>query len=381
MWQAADGPNRPNDTRHARVSCGASFVPGQRATMRAMARHVRIAHAGVRLSARIAAAALWLVAIAAPAAAHGTAPDVPPSIGGLLLGWTFAPVPTLTIVASLAWWRWAVGRVNAAHPDNPVPRGRSVAFAGGMLAIAFALLSGIERYDTTLFSIHMVQHLLLTLVAAPLIALSAPITLLLRLASPGTRRRVVLPVLHSRAVRFLAFPVVAWLAFAGVMWVSHFSALFDAALEDPLLHDLEHGLFLGSALLFWWPAVGADPGPWRLSHPVRALYTFLQMPQNTFLAVILLNASTPFYPHYVSLDVAWLPTALDDQRLAAGIMWLGGDALFIAAVGAIMWGWMRSEEAGQARSDRRADAELAAIREHEAALSDRRAKERGPAEG
>jgi putative membrane protein len=227
----------------------------------------------------------------------------------------------------------------------------------------------------------MVQHLLLTLVAAPLIALSAPITLVLRLVSPGTRRRVVLPVLSSLPVKVVSFPVVAWLLFAGVMWVSHFSPLFDAALEEPLVHDLEHGLFLGSALLFWWPAVGADPGPWRMSHPVRALYTFLQMPQNTFLAVIILNASAPLYPHYASLGVDWLPSALEDQRLAAGIMWLGGDFLFIAAVGAIVWGWMRAEEAGQARSDRRADAELAAIRARELTLADRRAKDRGKAGG
>jgi putative copper resistance protein D len=165
------------------------------------------------------------------------------------------------------------------------------------------------------------------------------------------------------------------------MWASHFSPLFDAALEDALLHDVEHGLFLGSALLFWWPAVGADPSPWRMAHPIRALYTFLQMPQNTFLAVVLLGASTPLFPHYATLDVPWLGSALDDQRLAAGIMWLGGDFLFIAAVGAIIWGWMRAEEADTARSDRRADAELAAIRTRSAALADRRSGEAGRPEG
>ena len=334
-----------------------------------------------RLAAATLLAAVAGLVLAVPVAAHGATPDAAPTPAGLLLGWTFPALPTLGILAALAWWRWAVGRVNAVHPDNPVPRRRSVAFAGGMLAIAFALLSGVERYDTTLFSVHMVQHLLLTLVAAPLLAWSAPITLLLRLASPGTRRRIVLPVLHSRVVRVLSFPVVAWILFAGVMWASHFSALFDVALEDPIVHDLEHGLFLVSALLFWWPAVGADPGPWRMSHPVRALYVFLQMPQNTFLAVVLLNASAPLYPHYASLEAGWLPSAIDDQRLAAGIMWLGGDFLFIAAVGLILWGWMRAEEGGQDRSDRRADAELAAIREREVALADRRTRERGEANG
>jgi putative copper resistance protein D len=227
----------------------------------------------------------------------------------------------------------------------------------------------------------MVQHLLLTMVVAPLIALSAPITLLLRLAAPETRRRVLLPILHSRVMGVLTFPVVAWVAFAGVMWAAHFSPLFDAALEDPLAHDLEHALFLGTALLFWWPAVNADPSPWRMPHPVRALYTFLQMPQNTFLAVVLLGAQAPLYPHYATLEVAWRGSALDDQRLAAGIMWLGGDALFIVAVGAIVWGWMRAEEAATARTDRLADVERAAIRTRETALADRQAERAGAAEG
>jgi putative copper resistance protein D len=321
----------------------------------------------------------WL-ALAAPVAAHGEVPTEAPTAANLLLGWTFPPLPTLGILAAAIWWRWAVGRVNAVHQANPVPRRRSAAFGLGLLALAVALASGIERYDTTLFSVHMVQHLLLTMVAAPLLALAAPITLVLRLASPVTRRRVVLPVLHSRIVRFVSFPVVAWVVFAGVMWASHFSPLFDAALENELLHELEHALFLGSALLFWWPAVAADPSPWRMAHPVRALYTFLQMPQNTFLAVVLLSATAPLYPHYETLEVGWLGSALDDQRLAAGIMWLGGDFLFIAAVGSIIWGWMRAEEAATVRSDRRADAELAAIRTREAALAERQARGAGPGE-
>ena len=85
------------------------------------------------------------------------------------------------------------------------------------------------------------------------------------------------------------------------MWGTHFSPLFDAALEDPLVHDLEHVLFLSGALLFWWPAVALDPAPWRMSHPARIGYVFLQMTQNTFLAVVILNATTVLYPHYATL--------------------------------------------------------------------------------
>ena len=175
----------------------------------------------------------------------------------------------------------------------------------------------------------MVQHILLMFVAAPLLALSAPITLLLRAADGRTRTRILLPILHSRFLKVLAFPVVSWAIFAGVMWGSHFSPLFDAALEDPLVHDLEHLLFLGAAILFWWPALAVDPVPWRMPYPARIAYLFLQMPQNTFLSVAIYGASAPLYAHYATLQRPWGPTPLEDQALAGGLMWAGGDLVFL----------------------------------------------------
>lgn len=318
-----------------------------------------------------------LAAAAGPALAHGSVPSEPPTAGSLLLGWTFAPLPTLAIAVAAGWWLWAVGRIDARHPGNPVPRRRTVAFLAAMLALGFALISGIERYDTTLFSVHMLQHVLLVLVAAPLIAAAAPITLVLRLSSRATRRRYVLPILHSRLMRTLSFPVTAWVVFAGVMWGSHFSGLFDVALEEPLVHDLEHGLFLASALLFWWPAVGVDPAPWRLAHPARIGYVFLQMTQNTFLAVVILNVTTVLYPHYATLGQPYGIDPLADQRLAAGVMWIAGDAIFLAAIMVLVAGWMRSEARGLARSDRQADLDLAQIRIRERRLAERLADRRG----
>jgi putative copper resistance protein D len=339
-------------------------------TRRRLTRHV----ARPRQASAFAVVATLLAA--GPVAAHGPVQAESPSAASLLLGWTIEPVPALGIVAALLWWRWAVRRVDAAHPANPVPRRRTVAFVGGMSAIAVALMSGIDRYDTTLFSVHMVQHILLTLVAAPLIALSAPITLVLRVASAETRRRWILPILHARLTRVLSFPVVAWLVFAAVMWGTHFSPLFDAALEDPLIHDLEHALYLGAAILFWWPAVALDPAPWRMAHPVRALYTFLQMTQNTFLSVVLLNVQTVLYPHYATLVRPWGPTPLEDQQLAAGIMWVAGDLIFLSAIMAILVGWSRAEGRDAPRADRQAAIELAEIRVREGQLAAKRAGER-----
>lgn len=329
-----------------------------------------------RLAGALIGVSLAVGPMAGRALAHGPAPAEPPSAAGLLLGWSFEPAIFLPLAVAAGGWLVAVRRVNAAHPATRVPRRRSVAFLAGLAAIAVALQSGIERYDTTLFSIHMVQHLLLTLVAAPLIVLGAPATLALRVSSARVRQRLLLPILHSRPLRVLAFPVVAWLIFAGVMWATHVSPLFDMALENRGVHDLEHALYLGSALLFWWPAVGLDPGPWRLAHPVRALYVFLQMPQNTFLAVFILNAGAPLYAHYATLERSWGPSPLLDQQTAGGIMWLCGDLLFIAAIAAILAGWMRHEERQAGRTEKRADVERARIRDREALLAERLADER-----
>ena len=155
-------------------------------------------------------------------------------------------------------------------------------------------------------------------------------------------------------LRVVSFPVVTWLVFAAVMWASHFSALFDLALDNEAAHVFEHGLFLGAALLFWWPVVGADPSPWRLPHPARIAYLFLGMPQSSFLGLAIFSAPGVLYPHYLGLVRLWGPPPLYDQQLAGGIMWAGGDLLFLIAMILALWVWLRAEE----REGRLADARL-----------------------
>jgi cytochrome c oxidase assembly factor CtaG len=106
------------------------------------------------------------------------------------------------------------------------------------------------------------------------------------------------------------------------------------------------------------------------------MYVFLQMPQNTFLAVVLLNLDAVLYPHYATLVRSWGASALDDQHMAAGIMWLAGDTIFLAAILAIVVGWMRAEARDTGRTDRRAGVELAEIRVRERLLAERLARER-----
>ena len=233
-------------------------------------------------------------------------------------------------------------------------------FLGGLAVLAVALTSPIEAYEGTLFSVHMLQHLLLELVAAPLLLLGAPTTLALRAASPSVRRRL-LAVLHSRAVGILSFPLLAWILFAAVNWGWHFSSLYDQALETRWLHDLQHATFVGAALLFWWPVMGADPARWRLPYPVRLFYLFLAMPQNSFLGIALMSAPTSLYPHYSSNLRDWGPSPVVDQTIGGMLMWVGGDVVFLLAMGLVVAAWVRHEDRRTARADARDDARLAGL--------------------
>jgi putative copper resistance protein D len=229
----------------------------------------------------------------------------------------------------------------------------------------------IERYDTTLFSIHMVQHLLLLFPIPILLLRAAPVTLLLRLASPRWRARL-LALLQSRAVGVISHPLVAWILLAFVMWATHLSPLFDAALESPLIHDLEHLLYLTTALLFWAPVFSLDPIRHRLSRLAALAYLFTQMPQNSFLGVAIMWSPRVLYPHYENLSRSWGPSPLEDQQLAGALMWLVGDALFLLAIFAVLATWMRAEERPASRYDTDELArELAEIRRREAALAER----------
>ena len=292
-----------------------------------------------------------------------------------LLYWYWPPVITLLVVAGVCAWFAALRRIQRDHPGNPVPRARTVSLLCAAALLLLALQSGIERYDTTLFSVHMVQHLMLLFPIPILLLRAAPVTLLLRLASPRWRARI-LSLLQSRAVGVISHPLVAWILLAFVMWATHLSPLFDAALEDPLIHDLEHLLYLTAALLFWAPVFSLDPIRHRLSRPAALAYLFTQMPQNSFLGVAIMWSPRVLYSHYATLDRIWGPSPLQDQQLAGALMWLVGDALFLLAIFAVLAAWMRAEERPASRYDTDELArELAEIRRREVALAARQERE------
>ena len=311
----------------------------------------------MRRAAMLILLPLGLLALPGAALAHGVGAPAP-VFPDVLLRWTFDALPLVAIVATGAAYLWAVRRVNRAHPANRQPAHRSWFFMAGLVAMGIAFLSPVEAYEGTLFSVHMVQHLLLEFVGAPLLLAGAPITLALRVARPSVRRRL-LAVLQRRVVHLISFPVVAWLLFAAVNWGWHFSVLYDQALENQALHYFQHVTFLGASLLFWWPVLGADPSPWRLPHPVRLLYVVLAVPQNSFLGVALMSAPTVLYPHYVTNQRDWGLSPLDDQALGGAIMWVVGDLVFVAAMMIVVALWMRYEDRRTERLDRRLAAERA----------------------
>jgi putative membrane protein len=311
-----------------------------------------------RAAAVVLGAAAGPLLLAGTVAAHGTTVAAP-QLPGVLLAWSLDPLPLAGVALAAAAYLLTERHVRQRHPRNPPHRWRRWAFLSGLAAIVLALASPIEAYEGQLFSVHMIQHMLLELVAAPLLLLGAPATLALRAASPSVRRGL-LTVLHSWPVAVLTFPLVTWLVFAGVNWGWHFSALYDQALENPPLHYLQHATFLIAALLFWWPVVGADPARWRLPRPARLFYLFLAMPQNSFLGVALMSAPAVLYPHYLSNLRDWGPTAIADQNLGGIVMWVLGDVVFLIAMAAVVAGWVRHEDRRTARLDARLDAERAA---------------------
>ena len=297
----------------------------------------------------------WLLAPPAAAAAlAGPAPgsQVPaPTPGRLLLSWSFNPLVTVGLLALAIAYLQARKRLVA---DGIVwPARRTAYFLCGVGAIAVALLSPIEAYDTVLFSVHVTQHMLLTMVAAPLLALGAPVTLALRVARGRTRRRMT-RVLHSPPLKVIGHPLVAWVLFTMSLYALYFSPLFDLTLRNQQVHDLVHLHFLAVGLLFWWPVVGLDPSRWRLPHIARLGFVFLMIPFHAFLGVAIMNSGRVLAPTLESFQRSWGPTPLDDQHVGGAILWGAGDLIALGAVLGILISWASYEEKVVAvREDRR----------------------------
>ncbi len=234
---------------------------------------------------------------------------------------------------------------------------RTLCFFFGLTTVIVALASGIELLAEELFSIHMLQHMLLTTVAAPLLMLGAPVRPLLRGLPAVLRAGVVRPLAGAAWVRtslhLLRHPLVAALVYVGGLYLWHWPVLYDAAVDSELLHVIEHAHFFLGALLFWSVVIDPEPFKGTLPYPARIVYLLLAgAAQNTLLGGLLSFSTRPFYAHYVESAGRYGVDALTDQRIGGAIMWVPGDAIFLVAVSAAFFVWLETEEREQRRRER-----------------------------
>jgi putative membrane protein len=273
-----------------------------------------------------------------------------------LTAWAYDPVPTIgACVAAVGYvtvWR----RVRSSPVTgirSHAGRGRMICFGAGLLAILVAVDGPPDVLSDVSLSAHMIQHLLLQLVAPPLLLLAAPLSLLLRADPPWLPRRVLVRLLRSRTVRVLSHPATVLGLFTIVLVGSHLTPLYNLALEHEWLHEIEHVAFFVTALLFWWPAIGVDPAPHRLSYPGRLLYLLLDMPVMAYLGLAIANSSYILYPHYAVHLPPWGASALQDQGVAGTIMWVSGTFTMIPAMAVVFLRWLDEDARKQARVEAR----------------------------
>lgn len=261
----------------------------------------------------------------------------------------------LAVPYSVAWSRLA-----RTNPRVPHPRWKLFSWYAGILCLYIGILSPIEHYGNQLLWVSFTSFLFITMLAPPLLLWASPITLAFRVLGPTGRTRLR-NATRTQAARLLTFLPIPWLLFAVVTYLWQFGTPADWAAESVWVRDLQQATLLLVALLFWFPALGADPLRWRANYPTRALYLLVEMTHKALFGAFFLSLSTPIHSGYAERLPAWGPSALEDQVMAIVVLWLGGNLVFLAAVAGLATRWIRQDAADGRRIDRR----LARAREDE----------------
>jgi cytochrome c oxidase assembly factor CtaG len=240
------------------------------------------------------------------------------------LSWPFEPVVIVGVV--LAGAMYVLGSVGL-RPD----RLRATAFWGALAVILIALQSPLEMLARQLFWVHMVQHLLLMVVVAPLLAVASPWTRLWRALPRSWRRAIARPLFRGRLraplrtlYRAVAQPAVIWVAAAVNLWLWHLPQLYDLTLRNHAVHHLEHVLFLGTSIAFWAFVIDQHPFRSRLGSLARAAFVFTALVQSWALAAVLSFATAPLYAYALEPSRPGGISALTDQQIGGGMMWVPG---------------------------------------------------------
>ena len=255
--------------------------------------------------------------------------------------WPLHPLVMLGLVTAALVY--ALGSIRLRRAGRWSPR-RAAAFWAGTVALGIALLSPLDAVAETLFSAHMAQHLLLIVVAAPLLVLARPVATWFMAFPSGSRR----PAARARAAiafvpRVLRRPLVAFGVVTVAMWSWHAPTLYEAALMSEPIHALEHGSFLVASMLAW--SVALRGGRRHVSNALgRALFLVAFALQGALLGALLVFASTPLYSVHRGGPALWGLTDLQDQQLAGALMWIPPAAVYLAAIAAVLFGAFRTME-------------------------------------
>jgi len=285
--------------------------------------------------------------------AHGDArlPELTPA--RVLETWTFDPLLLTVLVLAAGLYLYAVVRLRRSGVAWST--GRCVLWLLGLLIVFVATSSSVGAYDTTLFTMHAVQHMLLQMLAPVPLALAAPITLALRtLPRPG--RRALLGVLRSRPSRLVTHPLTAYGIFVVSPFVLYYSPLYEATLRNDLLHDLGHLHFILSGFLLFAVLLALDPLPHRMPYVLRVMMIIGLGPMHVLLGIPVMMGQNIFAEgYYTELARDWGPTLLSDQQVGGGLLWVFGDVVTIAFLAGIFLQWLRSDARDARRVDRQLD--------------------------
>ena len=236
---------------------------------------------------------------------------------------------------------------------------RTTAFLSGAAVVVVATQTGIARYDTTLFSVHIVQHVLLGMVAPVLFALGAPVTLALQAAQPSTKR-VLRRALDTRPATVLTNPLVATVLFTLTLPALYFTPVYEWSLRSGVVHAWLHVHFVVAGVLFAEAVLGLDLHRHRLGHPARLGLVLSTVPIHAFLGVALLSSTSVIAARwYAGTGRTWGASALSDQRTGAGILWAAGELFGLVLGAVVLVRWMAYSEREARRHDRLLDAGLA----------------------
>ena len=293
----------------------------------------------------------------------------PPTLGRVLFDWRFDLMfGTAALVLAVGY---LIGVRRLRGRGDAWPTGRLVSWLLGCLVLLLATSSGIGRYMPAMFSMHMVGHMLLSMLAPILLVLGAPVTLALRALPAAGRdeppgpREWLLAALHSRVSRVLTNPFVATALFVVGFYGLYFSGLFDAVVDSHGAHLAMNLHFLLSGYLFYWVVIGVDPTPRPIPPLAKLGVVFASLPLHAFFGVVLMGMSTVLgADFYRSLKLDWHTDLLGDQKLGGGIAWAAGEVPLLIVLVALFVQWRRSDQRTATRLDRAAerddDADLAA---------------------